>query len=204
MNNYLLPDQLNAAAVSLLFGIAFGAVYDVFRVLRVLLGLNRCVGAKRLYGVKMPISGYTYRIRTAGRSSHIFIALSDVLFFTLWGMSFSVLTCHASSGHVRWYSFIPMLCGFAAYYFTCGRIVMSAAHYAAFAMWAVGGYAVFLILLPVRLTAKTVKVLCGTVKRKLIYPVREKASYAAAVRKTEKLILSSERFVKLDIFNGEA
>lgn len=203
MNNYVLSDQFVAAAVSVLFGIASGAVYDVFRVLRVLMGLNTCTGGKTLYGLKMPVSGYIYRPPTKGRFSGVMLALGDIAFFTLWGASFAVLTCHISSGHVRWYSVIPMLCGFAAYYFTCGKIVMSAARYAAFALWAVGGYVIFILLLPIRLVVKAFKWMCRTVMTKVIRPVMEKTARAAALRKTEKMIASVGRLVTLDGCDGE-
>lgn len=189
--------------MSLLFGIACGAVYDIFRVLRVLMGLNTCAGGKTLYGLKMPFSGYTYRPLRQGKFSGVLLALGDITFFTLWGAAFAVLTCHISSGHVRWYSVVPMLCGFAAYYFTIGKIVMSAARYAAFALWAVGGYVIFVLLLPIRIILKAFKWMCHAAYAKIICPVIQKAARAAAIRRTEKMIESVGLLVTLDGCDAE-
>ncbi|MGI6202166.1 MAG: spore cortex biosynthesis protein YabQ [Eubacteriales bacterium] len=82
-------------------GCAFGILYDVFRVLR-------------------------RASQVADRSfvSVVIIFFQDILFFLIVTAASAIFFYKFNSGRIRLSAIAFMLCGFAAYYFTIGRLVM--------------------------------------------------------------------------------
>ena len=122
---------------ALLFGILLGLIYDVFRVLRTALGLRAVSGGGQ--------SGFTLRLRAVQRrrlikehrerskktrghgAGAVVLFFLDILYALLCGIGTAVFLYWRNDGMVRWYLLLSVLCGFYAYYRTCGVLVMHAA-----------------------------------------------------------------------------
>lgn len=79
---------------ALILGLVLGALYDVFRALRLSLKHPRAV-----------------------------VFVEDVLFVMIFGLSFYSYCTELCRGQIRFFILAAMLIGFAAYIFTLGRIV---------------------------------------------------------------------------------
>ena len=105
----LASSALYGAAV----GASLGAVYDVFRALRIAAGLTlrRC---------------FAYRGRTlpkwGRRLSAALLFISDVLFSLIASAALSVTVFHLLSGHIRWFILLGTGLGFLLYRRTVGRL----------------------------------------------------------------------------------
>lgn len=71
--------QLEQLAVSLALGFALGAVYDVFRIFRRTVGLNRLLDAA--FCLCAALSLFTLSMTAGGGALHVFMLLSAVLGF---------------------------------------------------------------------------------------------------------------------------
>ena len=105
----LASSALYGAAV----GASLGAVYDLFRALRIAAGLTlrRC---------------FAYRGRTlptwGRRLSAALLFISDVLFSLIASAALSVTVFHLLSGHIRWFILLGTGLGFLLYRRTVGRL----------------------------------------------------------------------------------
>ncbi len=106
-----LKDELIFLLFSFLFGIAVGCYYDVFRFLRVFLGL-RAVSIKE---------GEKEGKRIAAK---IVTGVLDFLFMLSGGIAYTVLVYGAHSGIVRFYSLLALFFGFLLYLKTLSRLVL--------------------------------------------------------------------------------
>ena len=141
-------------------GAGLGGMWDVIRITRVLLGVRYpSRGAERLYEMPLPIlrrtvsrpaSGIGKRSLPQSILRHAVIFLEDVLFGVMWGVIMTLLIYFTNDGIFRAMAPIGMLCGFFAYYWTVGRLVLSLSQGIVFFLRAALCYLVAAILLPPR------------------------------------------------------
>lgn len=81
--------------ISCLFGVAAGIVYDVFRILRILIYHNALI-----------------------------TALEDLLFFILYSVFIMSFTLGAARGEFRFYYMFGNILGFLIYFFSVGNLVI--------------------------------------------------------------------------------
>ena len=130
----------SALAVVTLYSIAvgffLGAVYDVFRILRIALEIHTEPSAVEnpRNGKKEPreeqkspdaakkIKKALLRILRAGNGAIIFI--EDIVFFTICAAVITIFIFNINDGQIRWFALAGSGAGFAVYYFTVGKIVM--------------------------------------------------------------------------------
>ncbi len=184
---------------SLLFGSGIGVLYDCIRIQRVLLGISRYTKAENV-PVFCP-SFLKMRKKRAGKGKKIAkfvcLVLQDILFCLSVGILLSILLFYRNDGVFRGFVLIGAAVGFAAYYFTVGRLVIGASEYIVFALRTAFLYLVYYVSLPfIALGRFLLARIGGAVKR-----IREKRQervqkqYHAKVCH-EMLALSSQGFLK--------
>lgn len=148
-----IRDQLTAFLYAIVVGAALGALYDVFRVGRMVLGLRP--GGAETPHVRLPLVGDVVR---DGKHGGFFAAaavfVGDILFFAIATAVYLVFVFHASSGYNRWFLTVGAIGGFAAYFFTLGKLVMRVSGVIRFVLLTMAAYIRFLLLFPLRMAVK--------------------------------------------------
>ena len=130
-------DQGGVAALylwSFLLGVCFGAVYDLLRITRVLLGVHYSRRtADRLRTIQLPLLP-PIRKRKESRFLGLVIFLEDLLFCLLVGSVMILLFYSANHGRIRPPAFILAAGGFLFYRGSIGRAVMTFSEVIAFVL----------------------------------------------------------------------
>lgn len=125
------------AVYSVCFGVLLGVVYDIIRVLRVLLGAPREKKGKIDFrSIELPIikrKAYPARTHKLSRGLlSVWIAVGDVIFAVSCGALAVMIAYAYNSGKVRAVIFVGLAVGFLTYYFTLGRLVVNISELIAF------------------------------------------------------------------------
>ncbi len=187
-----LTRQFSALLLSLACGGLCGALYDLFRISRVLLGVSEYTStARKLYAAPLPLIGSVYHPRRTPARDRIgigVIALGDVLYGILCGCVFSVFLYVAASGCFRWFYLAGAGIGILIYYFTIGRLVVLSSDVIVYVLRLCAAYIGYLLCLPVRAVLWTAKWMGRVVYRRILLPLRHRShirrcrSYTEAVR----------------------
>lgn len=139
---------------SFICGIFLGAVYDVFRILRIFFKITSCPSrsADRLYSVDYPLIGSisTGNVRSKTIGS-VMLFVSDVLFSVIAAIAVVLVAFFENDGKIRVECLAITAIGFVIYYVSAGRLVMLFSAYITFAIRLSGAYLRYLLLLPIRL-----------------------------------------------------
>lgn len=150
-----LTRQLNAILYACLCGVLLGSIYDVFRLLRALLGVTKYTrAANSLYNVRFPLIGSVRqsdleKVHPAMRT--IIYLICDTAFALLAGCVFSVFLYTAASGCFRWFYLIFAGVGFTVYQSTIGRLVSAFSDVLIVLIRIVIRYAFYISCVPYRL-----------------------------------------------------
>ncbi|MBE6538988.1 MAG: hypothetical protein E7671_05950 [Ruminococcaceae bacterium] len=113
-----------------LLGIGFGVLYDVFRITRVMAGVEYAgIGKKstdRLYSIKYPFIGKLEKKegKIRKRFLHLFVGIGDIIFCLIIGVAFSIFLYYSNDGIFRWQAAAAGFLGFFLYYRTLGTLVI--------------------------------------------------------------------------------
>lgn len=127
-----MVQSMSALAAMILYafflGIAFGALYDAFRISRVFLGVS--YGGKSamyLYEKEYPLIGKLQNKQGKLKKGFLMTAIisGDIIYFTVCGLIFSVFIYYTNDGIFRFGAFAAVFGGFFAYYLTFGRLIIS-------------------------------------------------------------------------------
>ena len=143
--------------LSLASGAAMGLLYDVLRIQRVLLGMNRYTAAARSpqFCPKFCSKKEKRKELSVWRVAKQAILIVQDLFFCLSvGVVVTVLLFYRNHGEFRGFVLVGALFGFLAYYFTVGKLVVFVSEYVVFAMKTAILYAVYYVTLPVITAAR--------------------------------------------------
>lgn len=110
-----IRDQINAIAAALVLGVAFGAIYDIVRIIHALIGARTYSGFKR--GNNKPRG----KVRV---SANILTFFLDIVFCILFTACFAILSYAFCDGRFRMFVLISAAAGFTAYIATLGRVVV--------------------------------------------------------------------------------
>jgi hypothetical protein len=186
-----LSKQLSALLLSLACGGLCGALYDLFRISRVLLGFSEYTSAARkLYAAPLPLIGSVCRpgkTSVRNRIEHALIALGDVLYGILSGCVFSVFLYVAASGCFRWFYLAGAGIGFLIYYFTIGRIVVLSSDVIVYVLRLVAAYVRYFLCLPVRAVLWTAGWMGRVVYRRILLPLRHRSHIRRCRSYTESM-----------------
>ncbi|MBQ8582876.1 MAG: spore cortex biosynthesis protein YabQ [Ruminococcus sp.] len=102
---FSVNEELLLFGMSCIMGAVFGVIYDIFRIIRIIFAHNG-----------------------------ILIALEDIVFLGIYGVSLIAFASAAARGELRFYFVIGNFIGFTLYFFTIGSIVSSAVRKLFFAL----------------------------------------------------------------------
>lgn len=132
--------SLYSAAV----GAALGAVYDVFRIMRI--AAEPTCRLKKEKGVRDAAS----RTAIRGEKIRFFVVfVEDILFSVISAAVISITVFHLDSGHPRWFILLGAAAGFAVYYHTVGRLTSVCAPYIILFVRTVIYFAMRITIIPV-------------------------------------------------------
>lgn len=123
----LLSEQIAVFFRSILMGVIFGTIYDVFRISRVIVGVRY----RGKYGRKIVCKDSPCSLVLSGISREslgiirtVTVVIGDILFFVICGILASIFVYRYCSGIIRFYVLIGYVLGFVAYYNSIGRFVI--------------------------------------------------------------------------------
>lgn len=149
-----LIQQLTVTLYSVLAGVVFGLLYDVLRISRIFLGINYVNKfTEKIKDIKLPLIDNPMRRTTKKREEKfkaVAVGIGDILYFLIITPIAVVFTYHVNNGSIRWYLVFGMAAGFALYYFTLGKIIISVSEYIVFFIKTVFSYLSYLILRPIK------------------------------------------------------
>ena len=181
MNLLTVREVAAGSLYAFLVGAALSAFYDVFRILRLLLGFRP--GSKDMPQNTLPLVG---KLESPHPRNGVFCAvftfLCDVLYFAVATAAYLVLVFHAANGQNRWFLTLAALFGFLAYHFTVGRLVMRASGAIRFALMAAIAYLWFFAALPFRSAYKYALVPAARFLRKKIAEKKTKNARKALAK----------------------
>jgi hypothetical protein len=176
---------------ALALGAALGAVYDGIRVLRLLCG-EPC---PRLREKRLPLIGLVWPsprpVRAALRALRR--NLEDLVFFGFAGACFSVLLYVCNRGQFRGFALAALPAGFGLYALTLGRLVRRLSDWLAFCVRAIWKYAVFCVLLPLRLLGKAACWLLRRIGAWMLPHIRARRAILRDRRYRKDLLRQAER-----------
>jgi len=122
-----LSEQTVVFLRAVFMGMFCGAIYDIFRITRIIIGVQYRNSPKSKKIAKDPpllerlpkMSEKAVRI-----ARNITVVLGDMLFSLVCGVVLSVFIYRYCSGIIRFYVFLGSVLGFAAYYNSIGRFVI--------------------------------------------------------------------------------
>ena len=138
--------QATITVYAALLGGFLGAVYDVIRLSRALIGVRYSDRlSSRLARTSLPLIGCLpfEVIRSRKRremATNLFIAVGDVCFFLVASVAVPVFLYHANNGILRWYLLVGILLGFVLYRMTLGRLTEMFSEIFTFVVRALGAY----------------------------------------------------------------
>ena len=152
------------AVYSFCFGAILGALYDIMRITRILLGAERGTDEHRahLRGIKLPIinkSAYPKkRTRVVDSLLNVYTAIGDIAFVAMSGMIVVMIAYAYNNGRIRMVIFIGLLSGFLLYYYGVGKLTMKVSELVAFAIRSAAVYIFTAIRFVVRKILKMLKI----------------------------------------------
>lgn len=176
---------------SFLCGAFLGAVYDFFRISRILLGITISYpkSADRLYRISYPVIGkISVRSVASGRAAGVLLFFSDILFSLIAASSVLVVTFFRNDGKIRAECLFITAVGFLLYYVSIGRLTMLFSSYIAFLIRLLSAYVKFVIMLPLRIiygiVKKMILCLCGFISGRIrVYIIsKESKKYTSYIR----------------------
>lgn len=146
---------------SFLSGVCLGAVYDIFRISRIIFGVN-VIGTgriARLYDRSYPVIGRIATGSVASKSAAgVLTFFEDILFFVIAAAFVLTVTFFGNDGKIRVEALTVTAFGFLLYYVSVGRLTTLFSSYIAFLIRIVTAYIRFAIMLPLRIA-------CGILKK---------------------------------------
>lgn len=182
-----IGSQLLIAVYSLLYGAVLGMVYDAFRIGRIFFGINyvnRFTG--HIKGIKLPLIRNPMLNDATGKSQrykNTVVFIGDILYFALITPPSMVFVYAFNNGNVRWYIFFGIIAGFAAYYFTVGKLVISVSEYIAFSVKVFFSYAAYFTVRPIK---KAANFLFSKIRKAACYIKSKMPKISIKIPKKEK------------------
>lgn len=131
-----------------LLGVGLGFFYDLFRILRILVGEHFSTVACRFQEAKLPLLRERAKTSNPLKLQKIVIFTGDFLFCILSAVAMILLFYQINNGKIRFWAFPMVGVGFCLYRASLGRLVMLCAETAAFLLESAVRYLVFFTLFP--------------------------------------------------------
>ena len=160
----LIKNQLITALFSVFIGIAIGVIYDIFKIFRILSGLDFSNKfQEKIEALALPV------IKKIKIKKEKKLSIKDKILYFWWDLLFFIAITPimlifiyaTSSGVVRWYIIGGAFLGYIIYYLTVSRLISVMCEYIAFIIKIIFAYAIHFLKLPF-------KKLMLALKRKII------------------------------------
>ena len=181
---------------SFFLGIGMGALYDVHRIVRVLLGVrySKSQFSEQLFLQPLPILGRPLGEIRQGKIKKVFLSvlifLQDVAWFMIAGFGVVILNYAWNDGRFRFYTVISLFVGFFLYFFTVGKLVIRLSEWIVYVLRAVVSIVFFLCSRPFvkafevlkKIMKKIIQNLRKSIanRRKKVYNINKKEEYVRA------------------------
>ncbi len=187
-----LSNQLLGFVYSLVIGIFLGTIYDVFRIVRIFLGMGyRDKSAGKYDDIRLPFIGSRNErnirrkknengqsepsgkkfIKFSELFKDIAVFFQDILYFLIAAPIFIIFIYHANNGEIRWFLGLGAFAGFMLYYFTIGHLVMLVSELIIFIIRTIFSYILFITVKPavfvVNWICRKTKLICSFVYCKI-------------------------------------
>lgn len=145
---------------SFLCGTILGAVYDVFRIARLILGMSPGAGVsfETLYKREYPLIGRISRGNEKRKKyESVILFFQDILFMLIATALLLILFFFRNDGKFRLIVILVSVLGFVCYYISIGRLVIRFSELIVFALRLSVSYLLFALLFPIRCALKCAK-----------------------------------------------
>ncbi len=161
--------ELLLIVYAILFGIAAGAVYDLFRIGRTFLGCG-LKPDKRYSERELPLIGRQKQSESKiGKGvSVVMLTLLDIVYMIVFAISITLFYYSVNDGIVRWYTLLGVGAGFYAYMKTLGVITKKTVGIILFVIACIGRYIWYFGIKPFRLLKKIYLKTIGAVYLKIL------------------------------------
>ncbi|MBO5415807.1 MAG: spore cortex biosynthesis protein YabQ [Clostridia bacterium] len=164
---------------SFLFGMSAGALNDINRIIRALMGIRYSAKSfERLYSIKLPFVGVLERGSEKKRVKRwieaVLIFLQDILLFAYLGCGTVILNYYLNRGQFRLYTIAAVAAGFAIYYFTLGKLVIFLSEGIIFFVRAAVRIILYLVSRPFVYLGRVVVKILRTLRKKIASGIAKK------------------------------
>lgn len=146
--------QLITAFLSIFLGAFIGVIYDMFKIFRILSGLEFSNKLEnKISKLKLPIINQTIKKKKSKLNKikrYVIYILWDLLFFIVIIPIVQIFVYAASSGIVRWYIALGGFIGFIVYYFTLSKLTTPVYEYILLFIKIFFAYIYYFIKLPLK------------------------------------------------------
>jgi len=191
---------------SFLCGVCLGAIYDVFRISRLISGISepQGIGCRLLCEKEYPLIGKPGQRKLIGkRAADVILFFEDILFMLIAAVLLTVLLFFRNDGKFRLIVILLAAFGFLCYYVSFGRLVIRFSSLIVFALRIVTAYAVFALLFPIRMIVRVLKSALSAVLRCLYVTYARARIRSLSKKKTEETLAASLRGFILTADEGE-
>ncbi len=167
-------------------GIAFGALYDIFRITRVAAGVRykgiALEKAEKLYLKEFPLIGSIKRRENAvgKKILNLYIALGDIVYCSLIGAALCIFFYYTNDGIIRWQGVAAIALGFFLYHITVGAVVISFAEIIYIFLKIIIKFLLFAIAFPFRIMynifIRGIKVIYGVTLKRILVKIHRRSS----------------------------
>lgn len=105
-----IENQLKNIGYSIILGLIFGALYDIIRIIHIIVGVSSYSGEKTM---------------KTGRLPRLFFFTADLIYMAAVTVMLSVFLYEFADGDLRMYLLLAAAAGFTVYYNTAGKLVMA-------------------------------------------------------------------------------
>lgn len=173
-------------------GLFFGALYDVFRILRVSRLPNIVPKGKFYDTIKIPQKSIPKRKTILNNIIHLsgnaIVVIEDIIFWIIATVAQILFIYHTNGGEIRIYFFAFSFAGAALYFFTFGKLVMYFAVRIIFLIRCLLYWLFYIIIYPIRKTLSALRKFAVFLASKTIKPIVAKIKTKAMASYSKKRV----------------
>ena len=179
-----IKNQLITMLFSIILGMFIGLIYDIFKILRLMTGLELSPKMQnKLNKIRLPLIVKKNNKKSNNTKKYILYIIWDILFCIAITPIIQIFVYATSFGIFRWYILIGIALGFTCYYYTVSKIIAPVYEFILLGIWVVFKYILYFIKLPIIQIEQAIK-------NKPISIRKEKQSKRKKDNKSREIVLS--------------
>jgi hypothetical protein len=153
-----IKNQLLTILFSLILGILFGLIYDIFKIVRMFIIGQISDRTKNIFlKIKLPLIKLKFNCEKLNVKEKIVYLIFDIMFFIVITPIMQIFIYAFSNGIVRWYIFLGAFIGSMIYYATISRINLIIYEYIFMLVKIILTYILHFIILPFKKISRIIK-----------------------------------------------